>query len=150
MLTQTPTASTLMYLVLKSLQKKLDVAAAFDEVVNIGASTQNINIQRLVADNGPLNESKDDAVDVSGDFEQAKYRRWTHRVYVAHALLNEYKDNPELIGGAFVDLLPLGFTKNDLGNGDTLRSKIVRTWLLSHDCRFAKHRFFNILCLIRR
>ena len=64
-------------------------------------------------------------------------------MYFGNTLLNEYSENPELIGGAFADLLPLGFTKNDLGKGGILPSKIVRTWFLSHDRRFAKHRSFN-------
>ena len=67
----------------------------------------------------------------------------THKVYVEHTLLNEFENNPELIGGAFADLLPLGFTRNDLGKGGTLPTNLVRTWLLSHDQRFAKHRSFN-------
>ena len=34
--------------------------------------------------------------------------------------MNEFEDNPELIGGAFATLLPLGLTKDDLGKGGTL------------------------------
>ena len=75
--------------------------------------------------------------------EKPLKKKKTHKVYVEHTLLNEFEDNPELIGGAFADLLPLGFTKNDLGKGGTLPTKLVRTWLLSHDRRFAKHRSFN-------
>ena len=68
-------------------------------------------------DNCPLNQSESDAEDFSGDFEHFEESKRTRRVYVGHTLLNEYKENPELIGGAFPDLLPLGFTKNDLGKG---------------------------------
>ena len=74
---------------------------------------------------------------------QVPKKKKTHKVYVEHTLLNEFENNPELIGGAFADLLPLGFTTNDLGKGGTLPTKLVRTWLLSHDRRFAKHRSFN-------
>ena len=76
-------------------------------------------------------------------FAKPLKKKMTHKVYVEHTLLNEFENNPELIGGAFADLLPLGFTKNDLGKGGTLPTKLVRTWLLSHDRRFAKHRSFN-------
>ena len=75
--------------------------------------------------------------------EKSIKKKMTHKVYVEHTLLNEFENNPELIGGAFADLLPLGFTKDDLGKGGTLPTKLVRTWLLSHDRRFAKHRSFN-------
>ena len=64
-------------------------------------------------------------------------------MHIEQKLLNEYENNPELIGGAFATLLPLGFTKSDLGKGGTLPKKLVRTWLLSHDRRFATHRNFN-------
>ena len=46
--------------------------------------------------------------------------------------MSEYRENPELIGGAFADLLPLGFTKADVGGkGGTLPAKMVRAWFLS-------------------
>ena len=41
----------------------------------------------------------------------------THKVRVGDNLLNEYEDNPELIGGAFATLFPLGLKKDDLGKG---------------------------------
>ena len=63
----------------------------------------------------------------------------THKVNVVQKRINEFEDNPELIGGAFATLLPLGFTKDDIGKGGTLPSKLIRTWLLSHDRRFAEH-----------
>ena len=66
------------------------------------------------------------------------------RVYLRDTLMNEYRDNPELIGGAFADLLPLGFTKADMGGkGGTLPKKMVRAWFLSRDRRFAEHKAFN-------
>ena len=40
-------------------------------------------------------------------------------------------------------MLPLGFTKDDIGKGGTLPSKLIRSWLLSHDRRFAKHNSLN-------
>ena len=67
----------------------------------------------------------------------------THKVHVIEKILNEYEDNPELIGGAFATLLPLGFTKDDIGKGGTLPTKLIRSWLLSHDRRFAKHHSLN-------
>ena len=67
----------------------------------------------------------------------------THKVFVGDNLLNEYEDNPELIGGAFATLFPLGLTKDDIGSGGPLHPKLVRAWLMSHDRRFAKHRSFN-------
>ena len=67
----------------------------------------------------------------------------THKVFVGDNLLNEYEDNPELIGGAFATLFPLGLTKDDIGKGGPLHPKLVRAWLMSHDRRFAKHRSFN-------
>ena len=67
----------------------------------------------------------------------------THKVHVVQKLINEFEDNPELIGGAFATLLPLGFTKDDIGKGGTLPGKLIRTWLLSHDRRFAEHHSFN-------
>ena len=67
-----------------------------------------------------------------------------HRAYLRDTVMNEYRENPELIGGAFADLLPLGFTKADVGEkGGTLPPKMVRAWFLSRDRRFAEHRAFN-------
>ena len=60
-----------------------------------------------------------------------------------HKVINEYENNPELIGGAFATLLPLGFTKDDIEKGGTIPTKLIRTWLLSHDRRFAEHHSFN-------
>ena len=66
-----------------------------------------------------------------------------HKIHVEHNLINEYENNPELIGGAFATLLPLGFTKDDIEKGGTIPTKLIRTWLLSHDRRFAEHHSFN-------
>ena len=44
-------------------------------------------------------------------------KKMTYKVYVGHTHLNEYENNPELIGGPFSDLLPFGYTRNDLGKG---------------------------------
>ena len=74
--------------------------------------------------------------------DSAKVKR-SHKVRIEDKLLNEYEENPELIGGAFATLFPLGLTKDDLGKGGPLHPKLVRTWLMSHDRRFAKHRSFN-------
>ena len=51
--------------------------------------------------------------------ESAKVKR-SHKVGVEDKLLNESEENPELIGGAFATLFPLGLTKDDLGKGGPL------------------------------
>ena len=49
----------------------------------------------------------------------------SHKVRVEDRILNEYEENPELIGGAFATLFPLGLTKDDLGKGEPLQPKSV-------------------------
>ena len=74
----------------------------------------------------------------------------THKVRVGNKFLNQYEDNPDLIGGAFATLFPLGLTKDDIGKGGSLPPKLVRTWLKSYDRRFAKHPLLIILYSTRR
>ena len=82
-------------------------------------------------------------LDDPGEVFRVDSKERTHKVRVGDKLLNEYEDNPELIGGAFATLFPLGLTKDDLCKGGPLHPKLVRTWLMSHDRRFAKHHSFN-------
>ena len=53
----------------------------------------------------------------------------THKVDVGEKLFNKFED-PKLVRGGFATLLPLGFTKDDIGKGGTLPSKLVRTFYL--------------------
>ena len=48
---------------------------------------------------------------MSGNLDSAEVKR-THKVRVGNNLLNEYEDNPELIGGVFARLFPLDLTKD--------------------------------------
>ena len=59
---------------------------------------------------------------------QVKKSKPLRKVNIRDFLLNEYRDNPELIGGVFADLLPLGFKKDDLGKGGTLPKKLIKTY----------------------
>ena len=88
-------------------------------------------------------KSLNNKLDDPGEVSRVDSSKRTHKVLVGDNLLNEYEDNPELIGGAFATLFPLGLTKDDLGKGGPMHPKLVRTWLMSHDRRFAKHRSFN-------
>ena len=114
MLTEVPNVANPMAHVLKSLTSNLDPTG---EVFQVEGNSARIDCSR-----------------------EEEVKR-THKVRVGDNLLNEYEDNPELIGGAFATLFPL--TKDDLGKGGSLHPKLVRAWLMSHDRRFAKHRSFN-------
>ena len=166
LLTESPNAANPMEQVLKSLKIKLDVVRESNLDGSRVSFTQPQPVRPNVGHNldGDSKASADVSVDASrvsstqppsanspqnlqGDSQvltetSVKTKR-THKVYVEQKLINEFENNPELIGGAFATLLPLGFTKNDLGKSGTLPTKLVRTWLLSYDRRFATHRNFN-------
>ena len=85
-LTKVPNVANPMAHVLESLTNKLDVAREDFDVDNKSAHI-------------------DSSRDVSGIRESAKAKR-SHKVLVGDKLLNEYEENPELIGGAFAILFP--------------------------------------------
>ena len=61
---------------------------------------------------------------IAGTTESSREK---HKVYFGETLINEYRDNPELIGGACAELLPLGFTKEDIGKGGILPANMIKT-----------------------
>ena len=129
LLTDAPQTIDPISLALRSLKNKIDEAKdAIPDKDNVSAKRKSGDIA--------FGEAAVDAVD-DGPIRK-------HRAYLRDTAINEYRDNPELIGGAFPDLLPLGFTKADIGGkGGTLPTKMVQAWFLSRDRRFAEHRTFN-------
>ena len=149
MLTDAPQAINPASLVLKSLKTKIDEAKKSGNLQNAANPHGNLDHQSYVS-NEDVSQS-DAGKGRSGvpriSSEKSNTR---HRVYMRDSLLNEYSDNPELIGGAFADLLPLGFTKDEIGSGGTLPPKMVKTWFLSRCRRFVEHRAFNHFFLTKR
>ena len=121
MLTDAPQADNPISMVLKSLKKKIDNAKESTKVQSRKDAIETYKVSQI----------------------SSKKSKPLHKVYIRDCLINEYRDNPELIGGAFADLFPLGLTKDDLGSSGTLPARMVKTWFLSRDRRFAKHRAFN-------
>ena len=144
--------------VLDSLLNKLDATGEeFDpqrKFVDIASTMDVSRIDDAVDDEDVSPRSQPSHPDAQSyneeDFskDNPKVKR-THKVHVIEKILNEFEGNPELIGGAFATLLPLGFTKDDIGKGGTLPTKLIRSWLLCHDRRFTKHHSFNISYLAR-
>ena len=50
----------------------------------------------------------------NNSFEKSIEKKMTHKVYDEHTFLKEFENNSELIGGAFADLLSLGFMRINL------------------------------------
>ena len=121
MLTDAPQADNPISMVLKSLKKKIDNAKESTKVQSRKDAIETYKVSQI----------------------SSKKSKPLHKVYIRDCLMNEYMDNPELIGVAFADLFPLGLTKDDLGSSGTLPARMVKTWFLSRDRRFAKHRAFN-------
>ena len=146
LLTEAPNVANPMAHVLESLLNKLD-----ETVEEVDAQGKCFNIASIVDVSGSANGDVSSRLqpshaNVQSSNVQASSRdgvKRTHKVHVLDKVINEFEDNPELIGGAFATLLPLGFTKDDIGKGGTLPKKLIRTWLLSHDRRFAEHHSFN-------
>ena len=143
LLTEAPNVANPMAHVLNSLVKKLD-----DTREESVAQEKFVDIAEMldVSSNDNDAVSQPSQPDVLSSNAQASSKddvRRIHNFHVVEKLINEFEENPELIGGAFATLLPLGFTNDDIGKGGTLPSKLIRTWLLSHDRRFAEHHSFN-------
>ena len=125
-----------MSMVLGSLQAKIDRAKLSADVDEL-PSTKVHRINVIEEDGVYNNDENDDVEGAAGpsrdpmsidvDNVGSGEKRRKHKVYIEATLINEYKDNPELIGGAFADLLPLGFTKDDLGKGDIVPKKLIKT-----------------------
>ena len=136
LLTDSPHASNPMSMVLGSLQAKIDrakLSADGEELPSTEVRRINV-IEEDVVYNNDENDDVErasgpsrDPMSIDADNVASGTKRRKHKVYIEATLINEYKDNPELIGGAFADLLPLGFTKDDLGKGGTLPKKLIKT-----------------------
>ena len=83
--------------------------------------------------------------DVSAIRHSAEVKR-THKFRVGDKLLNEYENNPGLIGGAFATIFPLGLTNHYPGNRGPLHSKLVQTWLM--DARWISKSVFPFLKIV--
>ena len=147
LLTESPNVTNPAAHVLESLVNKLDDTGeqfdAHSKFVDVASSVHvSPNDNDDVSLPQPSQSEAQSSKVQDSEGENPKVKR-THKVHVVEKLINEFENNPELIGGAFATLLPLGFTKDDIGKGGTLPAKLVRKWLLSHDRRFAEHHSFN-------
>ena len=140
-MTDAPQATNPISMVFESLKSKIHKGKDSTIVQGRKGANAYLDPQSAILEDAQHHQVNENSNEMSR--ESIKNEKTKHRYYIADCLINEYRDNPELIGGAFADLLPLGFTKDDVGRGGGLPAKMVKTWFLSRDRRFAKHRAFN-------
>ena len=114
LVTEAPNVANPIAHVLESLVNKLDDTAegsdAQGNLVDIAAS---VDLSRIDNDGvslpfQPSHPSSNVHASSKNDVKR------THKVHVVQKLINEFENNPELIGGAFATLLPLGFPQDDI------------------------------------